>query len=247
MCSGFTISFRLNREGVMTTWVEHPIRSKCGWVFTEPWSRFRVYSRKVMTHWPDFKVALFYGHRQRSLVAPSVPRWDTLIRTANVRWCTLLWRATQTSSACCWVTTGGQRARAWRGRHRRCSRPSRPQPVWDTHRYQSARPLEENVTPVLKETSEQNNGDTFPVWSLEMRCLQRLNDLKWFSSKSAVKTGHAETCKSALFSVQVVKSLLDFEDEPLAVQMDSHDSLWGETGTFLLSLWWIWTFTTSVL
>lgn len=36
--------------------------------------------------------------------------------------------------------------------------------------------------------------------------------------------------------MQVVKSLLDFKDEQLAVQMDSHDSLWGETGTFLLLL-----------
>lgn len=69
-----------------------------------------------------------------------------------------------------------------------------------------------------------------------MRCLQRLNDHKRFSSKPAVRTGHAECCKTALFSVQVVKSLLDFKDEQLAVQMDSHDSLWGETGTFLLSL-----------
>lgn len=170
------------------------------------------------------------------LFAPSVLRWDTLIRMASVRWCTLLWRATQTSSACCWATTGGQRATAWLGKHRQCSRPSRPQPVWDTHRYESARPLGENVlvSPVLK--SEQNIGDTCSAWSLEMRCLQRLNDLKWFSSKSAVKTSHVEGCKTALFSVQVVKSLLDFKDEQLAVQMDSHDSLWGETGTFLLLL-----------
>lgn len=27
-------------------------------------------------------------------------------------------------------------------------------------------------------------------------------------------------------------SLLDLKDEQLAVQMDAHDSLWGETGTF---------------
>lgn len=39
-----------------------------------------------------------------------------------------------------------------------------------------------------------------------------------------------------LFSLQVVKSLLDLKDEQLAVQMDTHDTLWGETGTFLLSV-----------
>lgn len=33
--------------------------------------------------------------------------------------------------------------------------------------------------------------------------------------------------------LQVVKSLLDLKDEQLAVQMDAHDSLWGETGAFL--------------
>lgn len=31
-------------------------------------------------------------------------------------------------------------------------------------------------------------------------------------------------------------SLLDLKDEQLAVQMDAHDSLWGETGTFSLSV-----------
>lgn len=36
--------------------------------------------------------------------------------------------------------------------------------------------------------------------------------------------------------LQVVKSMLDLKDEQLAVQMDAHDSLWGETGTFLLSV-----------
>lgn len=184
------------------------------------------------------------------LFAPSVPRWDALIRMASVRWCTPLWRATQTSSACCWARTGGQSrpltrrsttaARAWLGKHRRCSRPSRPQPVWDTHRCKAARPGMENVSVRLSRFGgEQNDGDTCSVWSLEMRCLQRLNDHKWFSAKSAVKTSHAGGCKTALFSVQVVKSLLDFKDEQLAVQMDSHDSLWGETGTVLLLLRWI--------
>lgn len=36
--------------------------------------------------------------------------------------------------------------------------------------------------------------------------------------------------------LQVVKSFLDLKDEQLAVQMDAHDSLWGETGAFLLSV-----------
>lgn len=39
-----------------------------------------------------------------------------------------------------------------------------------------------------------------------------------------------------LCCLQVVKSLLDLKDEQLAVQMDAHDSLWGETGKFLLSV-----------
>lgn len=33
-----------------------------------------------------------------------------------------------------------------------------------------------------------------------------------------------------------MKSFLDLKDEQLAVQMDAHDSLWGETGAFLLSV-----------
>lgn len=30
--------------------------------------------------------------------------------------------------------------------------------------------------------------------------------------------------------------MLDLKDEQLAVQMDSHDSLWGETGEFQINL-----------
>uniref|UniRef100_A0A672YEZ9 Tetratricopeptide repeat, ankyrin repeat and coiled-coil containing 1a n=1 Tax=Sphaeramia orbicularis TaxID=375764 RepID=A0A672YEZ9_9TELE len=46
------------------------------------------------------------------------------------------------------------------------------------------------------------------------------------------KTQAAQQAVTAAASVghtQVVKSLLDLKDEQLAVQMDSHDSLWGET------------------
>lgn len=67
-----------------------------------------------------------------------------------------------------------------------------------------------------------------------MRRLQRLNERERFSGESAVTSSHAGGCQTALFSVQVVKSLLDFKDEQLAVQLDSHDSLWGETGRLLL-------------
>lgn len=34
----------------------------------------------------------------------------------------------------------------------------------------------------------------------------------------------------------MVKSILDLKDEQLAVQMDAHDSLWGETGAFQINL-----------
>ncbi|XP_054627851.1 protein TANC1-like isoform X2 [Dunckerocampus dactyliophorus] len=39
----------------------------------------------------------------------------------------------------------------------------------------------------------------------------------------------AVTAAASVGHTQVVKSLLDLEDEHLAVQMDAHDSLWGET------------------
>nr|XP_046247189.1 protein TANC1-like isoform X2 [Scatophagus argus] len=39
----------------------------------------------------------------------------------------------------------------------------------------------------------------------------------------------ALTAGASLGHIQVVKSLLDLKDEQLAVQMDAHDSLWGET------------------
>uniref|UniRef100_A0A8C2YZ07 Tetratricopeptide repeat, ankyrin repeat and coiled-coil containing 1a n=1 Tax=Cyclopterus lumpus TaxID=8103 RepID=A0A8C2YZ07_CYCLU len=48
-------------------------------------------------------------------------------------------------------------------------------------------------------------------------------------------TGKAQAAQQALTAAasvghtQVVKSLLDLKDEQLAVQMDAHDSLWGET------------------
>lgn len=47
-----------------------------------------------------------------------------------------------------------------------------------------------------------------------------------------------QDCKIVIF-LQVVKSLLDLKDEQLAVQMDAQDSLWGETGAFLLSVRYI--------
>uniref|UniRef100_A0A8C5H1Y6 Protein TANC1-like n=1 Tax=Gouania willdenowi TaxID=441366 RepID=A0A8C5H1Y6_GOUWI len=40
----------------------------------------------------------------------------------------------------------------------------------------------------------------------------------------------AVTAAASVGHIQVVKSLLDLKDEQLAVQMDAHDSLWGETG-----------------
>uniref|UniRef100_A0A3P8QSX1 Tetratricopeptide repeat, ankyrin repeat and coiled-coil containing 1a n=1 Tax=Astatotilapia calliptera TaxID=8154 RepID=A0A3P8QSX1_ASTCA len=43
----------------------------------------------------------------------------------------------------------------------------------------------------------------------------------------------AATAAAGVGHTQVVKSLLDLKDEQLAVQMDAHDSLWGETGAFL--------------
>lgn len=51
-------------------------------------------------------------------------------------------------------------------------------------------------------------------------------------------TGDTDDCKNCLgfFFLQVVKSLLDLKDEQLAVQMEAQDSLWGETGAFLLSI-----------
>ncbi|KAM9409991.1 protein TANC1-like [Pholidichthys leucotaenia] len=39
----------------------------------------------------------------------------------------------------------------------------------------------------------------------------------------------AATAAASVGHMQVVKSLLDLKDEQLAVQMDTHDSLWGET------------------
>ncbi|XP_019742428.1 protein TANC1-like [Hippocampus comes] len=45
--------------------------------------------------------------------------------------------------------------------------------------------------------------------------------------KQAVQ--QAVTAAASVGHTQVVKSLLDLEDEQLAVQMDAHDSLWGET------------------
>ncbi|CAJ1049513.1 protein TANC1-like [Xyrichtys novacula] len=39
----------------------------------------------------------------------------------------------------------------------------------------------------------------------------------------------AVTAAASVGHIQVVKSLLDLKDEQLAVQMDAHDSLWGET------------------
>ncbi|KAG8001303.1 Protein TANC1, partial [Nibea albiflora] len=39
----------------------------------------------------------------------------------------------------------------------------------------------------------------------------------------------ALTAAASVGHIQVVKSLLDLKDEQLAVQMDAHDSLWGET------------------
>ncbi|XP_059202722.1 protein TANC1-like [Centropristis striata] len=39
----------------------------------------------------------------------------------------------------------------------------------------------------------------------------------------------AATAAASMGHTQVVKSLLDLKDEQLAVQMDAHDSLWGET------------------
>ncbi|XP_072236911.1 protein TANC1-like [Leuresthes tenuis] len=39
----------------------------------------------------------------------------------------------------------------------------------------------------------------------------------------------AATAAASVGHMQVVKSLLDLKDEQLAVQMDAHDSLWGET------------------
>lgn len=55
-----------------------------------------------------------------------------------------------------------------------------------------------------------------------------------FGFPSAQHASNTEGCKIVFF-LQVVKSLLDLKDEQLAVQMDAHDSLWGETGAFLLS------------
>uniref|UniRef100_A0AAX7SLX2 Tetratricopeptide repeat, ankyrin repeat and coiled-coil containing 1a n=1 Tax=Astatotilapia calliptera TaxID=8154 RepID=A0AAX7SLX2_ASTCA len=45
-------------------------------------------------------------------------------------------------------------------------------------------------------------------------------------------TGKTQAAQQAA-TAAVVKSLLDLKDEQLAVQMDAHDSLWGETGAFL--------------
>ncbi|KAJ0056393.1 hypothetical protein NL108_006905, partial [Boleophthalmus pectinirostris] len=42
-------------------------------------------------------------------------------------------------------------------------------------------------------------------------------------------TQQALTAAASLGHTQVVRSLLDLKDEQLAVQMDAHDSLWGET------------------
>ncbi|XP_067352202.1 protein TANC1-like isoform X1 [Channa argus] len=53
------------------------------------------------------------------------------------------------------------------------------------------------------------------------------------------KTQAAQQAVTAAASVghtQVVKSMLDLKDEQLAVQMDAHDSLWGETAAALLPL-----------
>ncbi|CAL9701468.1 unnamed protein product [Knipowitschia caucasica] len=47
-------------------------------------------------------------------------------------------------------------------------------------------------------------------------------------------TQQALTAAASLGHIQVVRSLLDLKDEQLAVQMDAHDSLWGETGARLL-------------
>lgn len=68
-------------------------------------------------------------------------------------------------------------------------------------------------------------------------CLDVYRDSRFIngSALSLHRTSDAEDCKMILvFFVQVVKSLLDFKDEQLSVQMDAHDTLWGETGTFLL-------------
>ncbi|XP_077419862.1 protein TANC1-like isoform X2 [Vanacampus margaritifer] len=50
---------------------------------------------------------------------------------------------------------------------------------------------------------------------------------KTTGKKQAVQ--QAVTAAASVGHTQVVKSLLDLEDEQLAVQMDAHDSLWGET------------------
>uniref|UniRef100_UPI0037E84B24 protein TANC1-like n=1 Tax=Semicossyphus pulcher TaxID=241346 RepID=UPI0037E84B24 len=45
----------------------------------------------------------------------------------------------------------------------------------------------------------------------------------------ALAAQQAVTAAASVGHTQVVKSLLDLKDEQLAVQMDAHDSLWGET------------------
>lgn len=63
-------------------------------------------------------------------------------------------------------------------------------------------------------------------------CSQGLS-VFWFSFQTA-----SQQHKGLLNCVflQVVKSLLDLQDEQLALQMDAHDSLWGETGEFQINL-----------
>ncbi|CAB1426187.1 unnamed protein product, partial [Pleuronectes platessa] len=51
---------------------------------------------------------------------------------------------------------------------------------------------------------------------------------------AAASVGHTQRANNTedceiVFFLQVVRSLLDLKDEQLAVQMDAHDSLWGET------------------
>ncbi|KAL6112900.1 tanc1 [Pungitius sinensis] len=48
-------------------------------------------------------------------------------------------------------------------------------------------------------------------------------------TEKAAAAQQALTAAASVGHTQVVKSLLDLKDEQLAVQMDAHDSLWGET------------------
>lgn len=170
-----------------------------------------------------------------------------LIRTASVRWSTPLWRVTQKSSASCWARTGEQRCpvthssitamRAWLGKRRQFSRLLQLLLVLDTHRYELAEVLMKKKCLYLADTIYRRAGweSLFSVELVDvLRCLQRLEVHKWFGFHLCTEPVMPSIVKWFCFFVQVVKSLLDFKDEQLSVQMDAHDTLWGETGTFLL-------------